>query len=1029
MANKIIKGLTVEIGGDTKKLGDAIDEADKKSRQLSAELGEITKALKFNDANPELLAQKQTVLNRQIEQTNEKLKMLRELQEQANAAMERGEEVSAEQQRALQREIIATESRLTSYQARAAETADQIGKIGNASETASQPVKSLSETVKEQESTLSNLKKAYIDIAASQGKDSDAAQRLAEQIGTLSAELSDNKAKLDDANKAADAFDNTIEKASVPQRTLKQTIEEQKKALGMLKGEYAEASAAQGKESASAQELARQIEVLSGRLSDNQNQLTQAEEEADKLDKTMDSLGDSTDDTEKDFSKLTDTLGACLQAAVATTAAIGTAAVGMTAKVVNAYGELEQNLGGSVSVFGKYAEQMQQAGENAYKNLGISQSEYLATANKMGALFQGVGFHAEESASITEKVMQRAADMASVMGIDMTSAMESIAGAAKGNFTMMDNLGVSINDTTLKAYAASHGLGELKTTQDKVTAAMQMFLETTEQYDGNFAREATETISGSFGLLRSSFDSLVAGLGNGEADIENMTGNVVDAFLAVTDNVIPVVDAIGSALPNAVSTMVADTKEHIPTLLPVMTDTLSQIFASLAEAVPEIAAELLKMILQLAPTLLSSATSMLTQLIKLLLSMAPDILRAIMQIARDIISELSTILPELLTFAVQIIPELVLVLLDELPTLTECGITLLTALVSALPEIISQICSDLPHIIDGITDTLLALTPEIIQCGITLLVSLVKALPQVITQICAVLPQIITSILSTLISLTPLLIDCGMQLFLALIDALPEVIDQIVDLMPQIIDSIILALLSMLPQLIDCGIQLFLALVQAMPEIIEKIISVVPKIVSSIVDAFRSRFGQIRDVGKQLIEGLWNGIQDMAGWIHSKIVSFGDGILDSLKDFFGIASPSKVMRKQIGHNLGTAIPLGVADGVADEEAVAIDSVQKMADNIADTEFSARRIDFANIGASPDDNPLVFERNLREQWYANQPDSQIVIYDPVMMSKLDKILTAVERGQVLLLDGDTLVGGTADRMNNALGMIEIESQRR
>ena len=128
------------------------------------------------------------------------------------------------------------------------------------------------------------------------------------------------------------------------------------------------------------------------------------------------------------------------QAMGAAAAAAGAAAIKLGKEVVEQFGELEQNLGGSEAVFGEYAARIQKTGEEAYKNLGLSQSEYLATANKMGALFQGAGVDQQKSLELTEKAMQRAADMASVMGIDMQTAMESIAGAAKGNFTMMDNL-------------------------------------------------------------------------------------------------------------------------------------------------------------------------------------------------------------------------------------------------------------------------------------------------------------------------------------------------------------------------------------------------------------------------------------------------------------------------------------------------------------------------------------------------------------------------------------------------------------
>ena len=151
----------------------------------------------------------------------------------------------------------------------------------------------------------------------------------------------------------------------------------------------------------------------------------------------------------------------------------------------------------------------------------------------MGALFQGSGIQQQKSLELTEKAMQRAADMASVMGIDMSSAMDAVTGAAKGNFTMMDNLGVAMNATSVQAYALAKGLDftwNTATQAEKAEVAMQMFFENTEQYAGNFAKESTQTISGSIGLLQAALGSFTAGLGNANADMTNLTENLVDAF-------------------------------------------------------------------------------------------------------------------------------------------------------------------------------------------------------------------------------------------------------------------------------------------------------------------------------------------------------------------------------------------------------------------------------------------------------------------------------------------------------------------
>ena len=175
-------------------------------------------------------------------------------------------------------------------------------------------------------------------------------------------------------------------------------------------------------------------------------------------------------------------------------------------------GELEQQLGGVEVVFSEHAESMRKAAATAYKDMGLSESDYLAKANKMGALLKGSGFDTGYASAMSQQVMQRASDVASIMGVDVKDAMEAVTGAAKGNITMMDNLGVAMNDTTLQAYAQEKGLGKLETTQQKVSAAMQMFLDKTEYAAGNYARE-NDTFSGSLTTAKAQLENMTADLG------------------------------------------------------------------------------------------------------------------------------------------------------------------------------------------------------------------------------------------------------------------------------------------------------------------------------------------------------------------------------------------------------------------------------------------------------------------------------------------------------------------------------------
>ena len=146
MANNL-KGLTIEIGGDTTKLDKALQDVNKKSRSLSSELGEINKLLKMDPGNTELLAQKQKVLADAISNTSKKLDTLKQAEKQVQEQFKRGE-VSEEQVRALQREIVATEKKMDGYEKAAKETENALRGVGNESKNVAEHSGRMGEALK-----------------------------------------------------------------------------------------------------------------------------------------------------------------------------------------------------------------------------------------------------------------------------------------------------------------------------------------------------------------------------------------------------------------------------------------------------------------------------------------------------------------------------------------------------------------------------------------------------------------------------------------------------------------------------------------------------------------------------------------------------------------------------------------------------------------------------------------------------------------------------------------------------------------
>ncbi|PGL74968.1 hypothetical protein CN926_18720, partial [Bacillus thuringiensis] len=104
MAGGKIKGITIEIGGNTQPLQNALKDVNKQSDSLTKELKDVERLLKFNPGNVEALAQKQQLLTQQIEKTTQKLDKLKEAEQQVQEQFQNGK-ISEEQYRAFRREI------------------------------------------------------------------------------------------------------------------------------------------------------------------------------------------------------------------------------------------------------------------------------------------------------------------------------------------------------------------------------------------------------------------------------------------------------------------------------------------------------------------------------------------------------------------------------------------------------------------------------------------------------------------------------------------------------------------------------------------------------------------------------------------------------------------------------------------------------------------------------------------------------------------------------------------------------------
>ena len=219
---------------------------------------------------------------------------------------------------------------------------------------------------------------------------------------------------------------------------------------------------------------------------------------------------------------------------------LGRVAVDTFKDAINSYAEFEQLAGGAQLVFGDSYDYIAQKASDAYKTVQMSQSEYLQQVNGLAVgLKNALGGNAQAAAELADRIVTAEADVVAAMGITQEAAQNAFNGIMRGNYTMVDNLGIGIAGTKEGIQSMIEKVNEWNTAQGEATQytienvadvqnALIDYIEM-QGLAGYAANEATGTISGSIASLKAAWRNLVAGLADDNADIDKLIDNLVSA--------------------------------------------------------------------------------------------------------------------------------------------------------------------------------------------------------------------------------------------------------------------------------------------------------------------------------------------------------------------------------------------------------------------------------------------------------------------------------------------------------------------
>lgn len=297
----------------------------------------------------------------------------------------------------------------------------------------------------------------------------------------------------------------------------------------------------------------------------------------------------------------------------------------------------------------------------------------------------------------------------------------------------------------------------------------------------------------------------------------------------------------------------------------------------------------------------------------------------------NLITDLLPVLMEkVLPMGIELINSLVTGITSNFPAIVSSISSAMTMLINGIQQVLPQITTLAFQIISQLANTLIANLPQILETGIQILLSLIDGLVKTIPDLIPTIVQAVITIVETLIDHLDELIDAGIQIIFALVDGIIEALPDLIDKMPELIDKVVKALSDNLPKIIQAGITLTIKIAEGLIKAIPKLVAKIPQIIGSIVSGFGNYVKNMWDVGLNLVKGIWDGISNSLTWIKDKIKGWVGNVTKFIKKLFGINSPSRLFRDEIGTNLA----LGLGEGFTNTMG---DVTEKMA-NAIPTEF-------------------------------------------------------------------------------------------
>lgn len=312
-----------------------------------------------------------------------------------------------------------------------------------------------------------------------------------------------------------------------------------------------------------------------------------------------------------------------------------------------------------------------------------------------------------------------------------------------------------------------------------------------------------------------------------------------------------------------------------------------------------------------------------------------------------------------------VIPNIVDKLMEHLPYLLDAASEIIMSLVYGITENIPALMPVISDLVGNILQYIIESLPIIINSGVQIILALVQGIGESLPTLIPALVDAVVLIVETLIDNIDLIIDAGIQLILGLADGLIEALPRLIDKVPEIIEKLFDAFIRNFPKIVEAGGQLIGKLIVGIIGSLGTLYSRVPEIIHTVVKGISSGYQTIKNAGLNLVAGIWEGISGSLGWIKNKIKGWVGNVTKFIKNLFGIHSPSKLFKDEIGTNLALGIGEGFTDTMTDVQQEMADAIPTKFDTTINSKIGNNSYQNVANSGSFDNMVIAFKTALKD----------------------------------------------------------------